>query len=122
MKRVLLYQGLSPTAAELLRAAGWNAIHVSEEGLDRSPDRAILEFATRTGRCCITLDHDFHAHLALQRASGPSVVFVRVEGLGASQQAKLIEDVWSACERQLEQGAAVSTDGSRIRLRRLPLK
>lgn len=43
MKRVLLDQGLAPRAAALLRADGWEALHVSEVGLDRAGDPAILD-------------------------------------------------------------------------------
>jgi predicted nuclease of predicted toxin-antitoxin system len=45
MKRILLDQGLAPAAATLLRAAGWDVIHVSEAGLDTAEDPEILEFA-----------------------------------------------------------------------------
>lgn len=41
----------------LLRADGWDAIHVSEAGLDRASDAEILNFARQNGRTCITLDH-----------------------------------------------------------------
>jgi hypothetical protein len=33
MRRVLLDQGLAPRAAVLLRAEGWEALHVGEAGL-----------------------------------------------------------------------------------------
>ncbi len=59
MKRVLLDQGLAPRAAELLRADGWDAIHVSAVKLDRADDPAILEYARQHVFTCITLDHDF---------------------------------------------------------------
>ena len=65
MKRVLLDQGLAPRAATLLRADGWDAIHVIETGLDSAQDADILDFALRENRVCVTLDHDFHVHLAL---------------------------------------------------------
>ena len=67
MKRILLDQGLSPGAAGLLRAEGWDALHVIDAGLDKAEDSEILDFARKSGRTCVTLDHDFHAHLALTR-------------------------------------------------------
>ena len=45
MKRVLLDQGLAPSAAAVLREAGWDAVHVSEVGLDRADDPEIIEYA-----------------------------------------------------------------------------
>ena len=65
MRKVLLDQGLAPRAAKLLRAEGWDALHVGEAGLDRADDSDILEFARQRGMACVTLDHDFHTHLAL---------------------------------------------------------
>jgi predicted nuclease of predicted toxin-antitoxin system len=95
---------------------------VAEVGLDRVEDSEILEFARHDGRVCVTLDHDFHARLALTKAGGPSVIFVRLEGLGSSRQADLIRRVWTACEDAISIGAAVSVDEETIRVRKLPLR
>ena len=73
MRRVLLDQGLAPRAAALLRAEGWDALHVIEAGLDHAQDGEILAFALAENRVCVTLDHDFHVHLALAKAVAPSV-------------------------------------------------
>lgn len=64
MRRFLLDQGLAPLAAAMLRETGWDAVHVSEIGLDAADDWEILESARQADRVCVTLDHDFHAHLA----------------------------------------------------------
>jgi predicted nuclease of predicted toxin-antitoxin system len=120
--RVLLDQGLAPSAAVILRQRGFDAVHVSEIGMSRAEDREILEAATSDSRVCITLDHDFHAHLASTGAGHPSVVFLRAEGMAAAGQADLIRAVCLQCEAALLEGAAVSADRERIRIRRLPLK
>ena len=81
MNRVLLVQGLAPNTAALLRfEEEWDAVHVSEVGMSCASDEEILAFAWKQGRTCVTLDHDFHSHLALSRSDGPSVVLVRVKG------------------------------------------
>ena len=121
MKRVLLDQGLAPGVAALLRSQGWDALHVSELGLDRADDLEILSYARERQITCVTLDHDFHAHLALSFSEGQSVVLVRAEGLNTENQAELTKAVWSACEDALDQGA-VSTDGLAVQLHRLPLR
>jgi len=122
MRRVLLDQGLAPRTALLLRSAGWEALHVSAAGLERASDSDILEFARQRGMACVTLDHDFHSHLALSRSAGPSVIMLRIEGLGAEGQAALVNTVWEACGEAIAEGAAVSTDGVAVRFRRLPLR
>ena len=70
MIAILLDQGLAPRAAGLLRERGIEAVHVSEIGLAAADDREILEVARTSHRVCVTLDHDFHADLALGRTHG----------------------------------------------------
>ena len=65
MTAILLDQGLAPGAAALLRERGFDAVHVVELGLDRAEDLDILTAAATQNRICVTLDHDFHTHLAL---------------------------------------------------------
>jgi predicted nuclease of predicted toxin-antitoxin system len=122
MKRVRLDQGLAPKAAVILREEGWDAVHVMEAGLANAEDIEILEFAGQNRQVCVTFDHDFHAHLALARADGPSVILIRVEGLNSRQQAELIQRVWISCSDAIEAGAAVSVDEAAIRVRNLPLR
>jgi predicted nuclease of predicted toxin-antitoxin system len=122
MKRVLLDQGLAPKAAVILRAEGWDAVHVMEAGLANAEDMEIPDFAEENRRVCVTFDHDFHAHLALARANGPSVILIRVEGLNSHRQAELIQRVWSSCSDAIDAGAAVSVDEVAIRVRNLPLR
>ena len=118
----MLDQGLSPRTAELLRQKGWEALHVIEVQLDRAQDAEILEFADRGNWTCVTLDHDFHAHLAVNRAGRPSVIFLRAQGLDSQAQADLIRKVWEICEGSIDEGAAVSVDAKSVRIRLLPLR
>lgn len=120
--RVLLDQGLAPGAASLLRDNGWDAVHVSEIEMQTADDVDILNVARNTDRICITLDHDFHAHLALTKSGLPSVILLRVQGLDGPGQAALIRIICDECADALSAGAAVSADRDTIRIRRLPLK
>ncbi len=107
MSRLLLDQGLAPAAAKRLREQGVDAVHVIEIGMDRGEDADILEYARNAACVCVTLDHDFHAHLALTRRGNPSVVLLRTEGLNAEGQPKLIRTIRTQCEIALVEGAAV---------------
>lgn len=122
MKPIVLDQGLAPDAALALRQHGIDALHVSEIGLGRAEDADILGWARENDRICVTLDHDFHAHLALTGEGRPSVVLLRVQGLNSQAQAELIRVVLVRCEDSLSVGAVVSADGESIRVRRLPLE
>jgi hypothetical protein len=73
------------------------------------------------GEIVVTLDADFHAHLALSNAATPSVIRVRIEGLKGSDIAAVVSRVVAACEEDLVAGAMVTIDPNSIRVRRLPL-
>lgn len=122
MIKLLLDQGLAPQAASLLRSKGWTAIHVSEIGMAKAQDAQILDKARNDGMVCVTLDHDFHMQLALSSNAFPSVILLRVQQLDSAGQADLIQYVCTACEKTLLEGAAISSDGASIRIRRLPLR
>jgi predicted nuclease of predicted toxin-antitoxin system len=63
MKQILLDQGLAPHAAAILKRNGLDAVHVSEIGMERAEDIQLMEKARIDESVCVTLDHDFHAHL-----------------------------------------------------------
>ena len=88
MISVLLDQGLAPRAAVLLGEHGMTP-HVNEMGMAEADDVETLDIARRSGRVCVTLDHDFHTHLAIAGQGGPSVILLRVEGLNAEEQCQV---------------------------------
>ncbi len=89
--------------------------------MSAADDIDILQKARNDERVVVTLDADFHALLALNQATDPSVIRIRIEGLRAQALAELLQTVINECERNLEQGAVVTVEPSRIRVRRLPL-
>ena len=119
--KLLLDQGTPRLAAEILRQAGIDVLHTGELGMAQSSDEDILRRGSAEGRIVVTLDADFHALLALSGATKPSVVRLRVEGLKAQELAALVLKVMQLCREDLEQGAVVSIQESRVRVRRLPI-
>jgi predicted nuclease of predicted toxin-antitoxin system len=119
--KLLLDQGLPRSAAKLLREAGIDTVHVSEIGYSIADDAAILQRGRDEERIVITLDADFHALLALSRATTPSVIRIRIEGLNGQKAADLIRAVLIRCTEDLKQGAVITVQPSRIGIRRLPL-
>ena len=88
--RFLLDQNLPRRAADILRQEGWDCLHVGEVGL---------------AHAC---DADFHALLAVRRATGPSVVRIRIEDLDAARTAELMHLVFERFRDDLQTGAVVS--------------
>jgi predicted nuclease of predicted toxin-antitoxin system len=119
--KLLLDQGMPRSAAALLRAKGFDAIHTAEIGLAEAEDLQILDRATKEDRIVVSLDADFHAHLAVSGARRPSVIRIRVEGLRAEPLAERLVHVLEQCKDDLITGALVSVQEVRIRIRRLPI-
>jgi predicted nuclease of predicted toxin-antitoxin system len=119
--KLLLDQGLPRSAAALLRDAGIDTIHVGEIGMSEAEDVDIIQRARKEGRIVATLDADFHTLLALDVATTPSVIRIRIERLRAQALTNLLLTVIAECGEDLEQGAAITVEPSRIRVRRLPL-
>jgi len=119
--KLLLDQGLPRSAAALLCRAGIDTVHVGDIGHSSADDPVILKLGQDSGRVVVTLDADFHALLALAGATSPSVIRIRIEGLRGEDIAILLQKVLSQCGADLEQGAAVTVQTGRIRVRHLPL-
>lgn len=119
--KLLLDQGLPSSAAKLLSEAGIDTIHVAGIGMSASEDIDILRRAQEDKRVVVTLDADFHALLALAGSSAPSVIRIRIERLRAQALADLLLRIVGECEEDLTQGAVMTVEPSRIRIRRLPL-
>ncbi len=119
--KLLLDQGLPLSAAALLCDAGIDTIHVGEIGMFEAEDADIISKARQEGRVVDTLDADFHTLLALDVAIAPSVIRIRIERLRAQALTDILLRVIADCEEYLEQGAAITVEPGRIRIRRLPL-
>lgn len=118
--KLLLDQGLPRTSAELLRASGIDAVHVGDIGYATAEDATILQLARDEQRVIVTFDADFHELLALSGAA-PSVIRIRIEGLRAATLVSLLQTVLTPCQSDLNQGAVVTVQERRLRIRRLPL-
>ncbi len=119
--KLLLDQGLPRSAAPLLRAEGIDVIHVGEIEMSAAEDIEIINKARVDDRVVVTLDSDFHALLALDQATTPSVIRIRMESLQAKAFTELLLRVISECIDELQQGVAVTVEPGRIRIRHLPL-
>jgi predicted nuclease of predicted toxin-antitoxin system len=71
----------------------------------------------------VTADTDFPMHLALRRATSPSIVLLRgVTELSPDEHARLLVANLSTVSDDLRRGAIVSLGPDHLRVRRLPLR
>ena len=105
----------------MLQAVGIDCVHVGDVGYAMATDAAVLALADQQGRLVVTLDADFHRLLAQSGATSPSVIRIRIEGLRAVALASLLQDVLAQSAGDLAQGAVVTVQERRLRIRRLPL-
>jgi len=89
--RLILDQGVPRDAAARLRSLGHERVHAGEIGMYKSADGEILAWAADRGAVVVTLDADYHTILAASGASGPSVIRLRRQGLGAAAVVDLVQ-------------------------------
>jgi predicted nuclease of predicted toxin-antitoxin system len=89
--RLLVDANLSPRVAQALRNHGHDAIHVIDVDLATASDTEIAARAEADGSIVVTADNDFPMHLALRRATSPSIVLLRrVTELSPDEHAQLL--------------------------------
>ena len=121
--KILVDMNLSPRWAAALNLAGIDAIHWTEAGPANTPDPAIMVYAEANGFVILTNDLDFGIALALATASrkSPSVVQIRGEALRPELISSQVIQALRQMRAELEEGALLTIDPKRTRLRLLPL-
>lgn len=119
--KILIDMNLSPKWVAVLEEAGRQAIHWSGVGPQNAPDHEILSYAKSKGYVVFTHDLDFGAILAATKADCPSVIQVRTQDVSPQHLASLVLSALSQFEVYLEEGALVTVDEKKSRVRILPL-
>jgi predicted nuclease of predicted toxin-antitoxin system len=119
--RLVVDIGLPPGWIDVFTKHGWSAVHWSAVGDPRAKDRVVMAWAREQGHVVFTHDLDFGTLLALTRASGSSVIQVRSHNVLPDHLSEIVVTTIRTHQSQLEQGAIVTVDESRGRVRILPI-
>ncbi len=119
--KLLVDMNLSPRWVSLLVNAGIEATHWSTIGEANALDSEIMAYAKVNHYVVLTHDLDFSAILAVTHGEKPSVAQIRAEDLSLDVIGKQVIAALLQMTVELEEGALLTIDPNRIRLRVLPL-
>lgn len=120
--KLLVDMNLSPRWVGLLTGAGLEALHWSAVGAMNAPDREIMAYALANDFVVLTHDLDFSAILAATHGDKPSVVQLRADDVNPTTIGHQVLLALRQMEAELQEGALVTVEPNRTRLRVLPLQ
>ena len=120
--RFLVDMPLSPELAVWLNQRGHDAVHAFEVGLDRAPDREILDYARSDQRVVVTADLDYPRLLALTKAEGPGLILFRGGNYSKRETVERLTRAIETIPHHEFASSVVVIEKARIRRRRLPVE
>ncbi|OHC76264.1 MAG: hypothetical protein A3G18_06325 [Rhodospirillales bacterium RIFCSPLOWO2_12_FULL_58_28] len=120
--KLLVDMNLSPRRVELPADSGIETAHRSRLGAKNAPDSEIMTYAGANGYVVFTHDLDFGAILAASHGEKPGVVQVRADDVNPDMIGKQVVVALRQMASELEEGALLTVDPNRTRLRVLPLR
>ena len=119
--RLLADLHISPRTVQFLRSLGHDVLRVTDLLPATASDETIVERAAQDQRVILTQDLDMTAIIALSRRQYPSLVTLRLSSVRIEFVNTVLQRTLPVMEHDLQQGALVTIEDSRVRFRRLPL-
>lgn len=120
--KLLIDMNLSPAWVGFLAGAGLEAVHWSQLGRADASDSEIMAYARANDLVVLTHDLDFSAILAATHGDKPSVVQIRADSLDIGYLGANVISAVLQMRAYLDEGALLTIDPKRFRLRVLPLR
>jgi predicted nuclease of predicted toxin-antitoxin system len=118
--KILVDMNLSPAWVDYLAAFGFAAVHWSQVGARDASDTEVMQWAADQGHIVLTSDLDFGAILASTQGRRPSVLQLRSDILTPAAIGTIVLTAIRQSGQALAEGALISIDAARARLRVLP--
>ena len=120
--KLIVDMNLSPRWVSMLADSGFEATHWSSLGANNTPDSEIMAYARANDCVVLTNDLDFSAILAATHGEKPSVVQIRADDVSPDAIGKQVVFALRQMLSELKEGALLTVDSNRTRLRVLPLR
>jgi predicted nuclease of predicted toxin-antitoxin system len=120
--KFLADMGISKKTILFLRSQGHDAIHLAEQSMQKAQDPVILLKARQEDRVLLTHDLDFSDLVAASGETLPSVITFRLRDMRPENVNLYLKNLLDSHSDALLQGAIVSINEAKTRLRLLPIK
>ena len=120
--KILLDMNLSPLWCDFLAIEDWIVLHWSTIGAYNAPDEEIFQWAKENNYIIFTNDLDFGTILAVTNADSPSVIQIKTQDLMPDKVGQRVIQVIKENQHILKEGALVTIDNLKMRIRILPLR
>jgi predicted nuclease of predicted toxin-antitoxin system len=118
--KILVDMNLSPAWVDYLITSGFEAVHWTLVGTHDATDAEVMQWAADRGHVVLTSDLDFGAILASTQVRRPSVIQLRSDLLTTASIGPIVLMAIRQSGQELAEGALISVDAVRARLRVLP--
>ena len=119
--KVLIDMNIPFKYAAMLTQRGIETLRWPDVGAPNAKDEEIMTYARENNFIVLTCDLDFSTLLSITHDLKPSVVQVRASVLHAERVVDLVTSALLQNKDELEDGAIISIDLKRARLRLLPI-
>jgi len=120
--RFLADMGVSTGVVAWLRKQGYDAVHLAEQGLERSANGEIFAKAARERRIVLTFDLDFGEIVAMSHGTALPVVVFRLRNTRAPHVIDRLAGLLDVSGAALASASVIVVEESRYRMRKFPPK
>ncbi|MDR9402586.1 MAG: DUF5615 family PIN-like protein [Halothece sp. Uz-M2-17] len=119
--KLLIDMNLTPDWCVFFQKQNIEATHWLEIGEANAKDQTLMRWAKENEYIVFTHDLDFGVILASTQGSAPSVIQMRTQQVFPQDAGKFVLAALIQFQKELEQGAFISINDTKVRVRLLPM-